>query len=84
MFHLNQVHAHQYYVILEVSDVSTAPKSCIMFHSNQVHAHQYYVILEVSDNGLAVYGNSINNYPFKCSYQNQNTVRDSENKLTRP
>jgi hypothetical protein len=47
---------------------------CIMFHLNQVHANQYCVVLEVSDSGLALYGKSINNYPLKCSYQNQNTV----------
>jgi len=45
-----------------------------------VHANQYCVVLEVSDNGLALYGNSINNYPLKCSYQNQNTVWDSVRK----
>ena len=48
-----------------------------MFHLNQVHANLYCVVLEVSDNGLALYVNSINNYPFKCFYQNQNTVWDS-------
>jgi len=42
-----------------------------MFHLNQEHANQHCVVLEVSDNGLALYGNNINNYPFKCSYQNQ-------------
>jgi hypothetical protein len=49
-----------------------------MFHLNQVHATQHCGVLKLSGNGLALYGNSINNHhPITCSYQNHNTVGDS-------